>query len=705
MFLFFLFRPRMTGLFVAALLIAVSSVAYAGNVVGYVKNRSGVGISGATVTIAGATTQCDSTGKYTLLAIPVGPQTVTAGAGYYSANSVRVTVPSTGTVAASTIVLSSYLGEIRGYITDAATQSPIMGASVSVVGGSASTTTSSAGIYHLPGVWNGSQTVSVTAAGYQPTSGVISVLGDSSVTLNIGMKRGLPSVVITGVRSNNDSVKVTFNPVPGAKDYRIYVVSDPATVKYAGIWHLDADYMQTFLLDSSGAPLMPVQETSNGAVSGPTHIDIPATEIEWNGLQPGQSTRLIVEAVDAVGPFPAGNVATALNTPTCSCQTGPGCSCQGGSTCTCQTGGCCQTGTGCSCGMLGSNSGMTKDGKTSTNGQGDPGALPNVIARSASFAVQATGIPALPSGSDASQVFFDPFSSGQITPVGAVDPVNGLMQFTMTTAAGNWDILTSKVDTNNTMPMLSRAHFMDVLFDGGTPNTNNPLHQSHASLAFSPQKTFDFSNGQILHVTMEIDSHTDNRRWAGIDLAPADDPLFDWYSTEAQINNSDQAIMNHIYKDHPTLDAFYGPFSSTWNLPNGDPVMGAAGQAFNTPMRPTQGFQYGRGLDDRSRFDLFISQMHFIWFEDGITVCEADIPRGVPFSNAKVYFTHYVYHTDNEVDELLAGASYETFWLNEVPHSDERHWDNVGIEVLPALTPWSSLWNRVQLPALTAPVY
>src|SRR5262245_9905 len=51
----------------------------------------------------------------------------------------------------------------------------------------------------------------------------------------------LPTVNITAVKVDTNSVKVDFQPVPGAQDYRIYDVTNPSDVKYAGVWHLDAD--------------------------------------------------------------------------------------------------------------------------------------------------------------------------------------------------------------------------------------------------------------------------------------------------------------------------------------------------------------------------------------------------------------------------------------------------------------------------------
>ena len=55
----------------------------------------------------------------------------------------------------------------------------------------------------------------------------------------------LPSVTIRRLAIDTDSVKVEFQPVAGAKDYRIYERANPAFVKYAGQIHLREYRAQT----------------------------------------------------------------------------------------------------------------------------------------------------------------------------------------------------------------------------------------------------------------------------------------------------------------------------------------------------------------------------------------------------------------------------------------------------------------------------
>lgn len=482
----------------------------------------------------------------------------------------------------------------------------------------------------------------------------------------------LPAVTIIGFAPSVNSVKVSFLPVAGARDYRVYSLSNPGEVKYAGIVHLFPNPWSGahFVTSASGLANFPYRTSTIG--SGPVRLDVPASEIEVNGLLSGQPTTLVVEAVDQLGPMPGGNVPSGTNSPlypklqdTMS--------------------------------MLGSDMGTTLDNLVSINGQGPYTNRPRVIARSKPFMVQANGLPALPSGKDALQTFFDSFGGSLVafSQVGTTDAVNGIMQFLMKTSAGRWDIFYRTADTSNSMPMSDHSHLMDVLFDGGTPGTNVPLHQGHGLASFSPQRNFDFSGGRVLHVTFEVDAHTDSRRWIGIQLAPALDPLFNWYPFNGAINRSDQGLFVGVGAStpvsSPTLDLYIGPNVGVNPTPRGLPILGAAGQAMRWAIRPQQNFQVGHGLDNRSRFDLFISQFRYAWYEDGLLVDAANLPHILPFTNAKVYFSHYLYHTQNEVQEVRQYAPWEGYWLNLVPYSDERHWNNMGVEVLPAAINWSKL--------------
>jgi hypothetical protein len=422
---------------------------------------------------------------------------------------------------------------------------------------------------------------------------------------------------------------------------------------------------------------------------------VPATEIEMNGLTPGKPYTLVVEAVDALGPASQGCLYDSKNMASFTRL--------------------------CNLSLLGSNMGCTGDEKMTTNGQGPKDNNPRKIV-SAIACVTPTGRAALPGSKAASQVLFDTFDRGFITQVGRPDIREGIERFTMKTPAAMWEIRTEKADTRNSQVFLMNKHFMDVLFDGGTPGSNNPLHQGHAVISLSPTKTADFSGGKIIHVTQEVDAQLASRRWIDFRLTPADDPYLS-FETNHRINQTDTDLMIQIFGPNITVDEHTGPKNANdpASLPIGTRLVGAEGQGtYNDCRRPGRtaqgtvvlnaawqnaahqvrvGYQQGRGLDDRSRFDVFVSKTHIAVYEDGVKICEHDLATPLSFDVAKVYFSHYHYHSALEVEELRRYAPYESFWLTTFPHSDERHWDNMGFEVLPATTRWSTLADTVQPPA------
>lgn len=489
----------------------------------------------------------------------------------------------------------------------------------------------------------------------------------------------LPAVTITGVRINHDSVRIYFMGVPGAADYRAYNVADPGKVKYAGRVHLFAGDRSHWKTDGAGNPVVPYEtEPNSGGKTQPQRIDVPAVEIEYNGLSPGVPVSLIVEAVDAAGPIPPGALYDIRNSPLYPDYDPMA--------------------------MLGSNQGMTYDDRLSTNGTGDLDNDPQPIARSRAFRITPTGRPALPSIESATQVAFDDFSAGTIEVVNPPDYQNSRADYRMRSAL-EWDVNVRNADVIHSSAFIMNRHFMDVLFDGGTPGTNNPLHTAHGLLAVSPRQTADFSGGRILHLTMEVDAHLSGRRWIAFNLSPDSDPLTNWYNSQGEINRSDQALFVEFF-DKVATTLFIGPTSDTDRNPKGIAITGAAGQALHYVMRPQPDHQRGHGIDSRSRFDLFVSQNHFAIYEDGIQACEYDVPgEGLPFTRAKVYFSHYLYHTANEYNDLRRYSPWESYWIDTVPWSDERHWDNMGFEVLPAETDWAALPDLVQPPDLEPPLF
>jgi hypothetical protein len=477
---------------------------------------------------------------------------------------------------------------------------------------------------------------------------------------------GAPAVlVVRSVAANTSSVKIGFDAVPGAADYRVYDVSDPANVKYAGL----------VLPASRRAPL------------------VPAQQIEWNGLTAGRPASLIVEAVDRLGPFPATGIAP-FNP-----ALAPGCALAGSAI---------HAPPGLDPALAatfvpGSATGLVSNAAVATNGRGCPSSVPGVIARSAPFAVNASGVPALPSTPGASQVFFDGFAPSEassLTRIVPPDAIAGSETFTLGSPPVSWTVLVDNADVANTSAFISGGQFNDVLFDQPAARAAATARVARASFALVPNATADFSGGRILHATLEIDSHFSNRRAFSIDLAPATDPLASATESPAP-NRSASALFLQVLGSaggQLLLDEFAGS-----RTPGATParVLGAPGSA------PHEVFRTGSdaGLDNRERWDFFVSQTHFAIFENGVHLCDYDLPTALPFAQAKLYFTHSFDHSAAELAALKTSAPWEDDWISNVPFSDERHWSNAGFEVLPASTAWGSLGALIKMPAAVAPSF
>lgn len=420
------------------------------------------------------------------------------------------------------------------------------------------------------------------------------------------------AVQITGIVPNDDSALVSFAPVPGAADYRIYDAAHPNTVKYSG-----------------------------GSLS-----------IEMNGLDPAGAV-LVVEAVDKLGPFQ-----------TMDGMAGPGA--------------------------------MQMDGMhTAINGQGDPSNIPNVLAVSAPFSVTLT--PRVPAGS---QAFFDTFRAEPPLPaLPAPAPLLGTFygdpENYAAFANSNWTVRNYGGDLKNSKIFFMGSHFMETLYDGGTPGTNNPLHNNNASLVMMPNTTADISGGKVLHVTFEVDAHMDDRRWCDVFVGPAGDTLVDpgkFADFPGRRPTLDGKLFRwEIQSSVHKLSVFPGLQSDAQSdmVPLTHQENGVGADSFGLcarsgpwcaiPFNGTTG-----DLDKRHKFDLFLSQTRAVILEQGRVVKDAVFPAGVtlPFDHCQVYFVHQLYHTANDRPELLDYSPSEDYWINNRPFADERHWDNLGCSVL-----------------------
>lgn len=87
-------------------------------------------------------------------------------------------------------------------------------------------------------------------------------------------------------------------------------------------------------------------------------------------------------------------------------------------------------------------------------------------------------------------------------------------------------------------------------------------------------------------------------------------------------------------------------------------------------------------LDRRVRFDLYISKTKIRIVEDGFLIADSTLPTPLDYDKLSVAFSHLIYHTENELGENMIWNPTNRYWINHRPFADERHWDNMGFEVL-----------------------
>ncbi len=378
--------------------------------------------------------------------------------------------------------------------------------------------------------------------------------------------------------------------------------------------------------------------------------------IEMNGLDPVHGADLVVEAVDKLGPFQRMD------------------------------------------GSLGPGATQMDGMHTATNGQGDPSNVPNVLAAAAPVHVDLQPVTL-----GGSQVFFDTFRNEaplMPRPLPAPQGTEFYGRPGEFTESGNdkWTMREYGADLLNSRVFFMNNHFMDTLYDGGTPGFSDPMHNSNASLVMMPNATADISGGRVLHVTFEVDAHMDSRRWCDVQVAaagdlltrpgkvtPGDRPLqpatLTGESLRWEIKGDLHQLM--VYHNTGTPEA---PVMQEEDLLNVDWATGATDRFGPAARIRWDGVPLANGttqdLDKRHTFDLYLSQTHCRILENGVVIKDTNLQTPLPFTLCQVYWVHQLYHTANDRAELLDYSPQDTYWMNYRPWSDERHWDNMGFSVL-----------------------
>ena len=530
-------------------------------------------------------------------------------------------------------------------------------------------------------------------------------------------------ITITRTLSRDDAVFVFFNGVSGAKDYICYKDNAGVTPnvalkngKAAGEWR-----------------------HTTGSFSSPFTEPLEVC-IQMNDLDPVNPTTLRLAAVDklsryqrqdgmmamGMGAVPGGPGTPNMNNDSIAQVNGP----------------------------------VAVDGFIK-NGQGDPSNVSNIVALSAPFTVSCTPLALTGTDGHGGAAFLDKFRVGDNEPIVQVslDPLiarNATISpatllnnpQTRSFKTPKWHFTNYACD-NTTTKIFFMPHFMSVTADGdgpgapfdfGTPTLTNGMHFSNASLTMQPleidpasanfgqDKYFSIAGGKTLHVTMEIDAHFNGRRFVLIALKGRGQSLYNAAPTKMRDDNLSNT--NRATTDAGLLAwAIGGSHGIVYLKSNGsttsrpyDRLDLAAGLGFLdtlTNIRATGSNPSTNGttrdLDKMHRFHLYVSHTQLRVVEetpDGLysVVMTRPIPGGLQWDEVEPFFVHEVYHTGIDA---LNGEEYQysgtpggpdnRHWVTNRPYTDERHWDNMGAEVLDAfpVEPLELLLDHTSIPANT----
>ncbi len=377
-----------------------------------------------------------------------------------------------------------------------------------------------------------------------------------------------------------------------------------------------------------------------------------ALSIEMSNLDPVAGDDVIVEAVDKLGPF---QTMDGMNAP----------------------------------GIMQLNGVVN----SVANGQGDPTNVPNVVAASDIFHANT-----LPMTMNGTQSFLDNFRNEQPLidiPYDQIDPIitGGPKSKKLVTESQNnkWIIRTYDAHPGKSHLFFASAHFMDTLYDYN--------HVLRGKTIVIPKSNPVLTSGRVLHVTFEVDAHLSKRRLLGLIISRADDHLvmptvggsptksgnsFDWqihpdyHQAETFIDRKEAIVGADIHSERPGQ-------SIRWQLINKTFTGGLNGNMDS--------------LDNRHKFDLYLSSTRYLILEEGSVMKDVNLtqilnPKTHLTDNdtlawmnntpLEINFYHSLYHSDADRDDILSGEyfPFPYYWFNNRPYGDERHWDNMGFEVL-----------------------
>ncbi|MES2460585.1 MAG: hypothetical protein V4671_08365 [Armatimonadota bacterium] len=437
-------------------------------------------------------------------------------------------------------------------------------------------------------------------------------------------------ITITRIVANQTSCVVEFTAVEGAKDYRVY---EPGH-----------KHGQSFMYKYSGGGL----------------------RIEVNGLDPASPVQpdYIVEAVDVLGPYQA-------------------------------------------------ITGSTPHSEMyHVNGQGPSTNIPKVLASSAPFKPVTAKQP-WPTQTGGVSLFRDTLEDTSLAatvfksvPVPPLTPTQAGMnlefwgKWQSRFASKNWLVDFLGHERGSESIFIHQRHMMEMLLDG--EKRNNNASSVLQPLVDGKEVVFDLADGKIVHITWEVDAHNQERRWTELQLKPAGETFlnpgkFVGIGTTRRPTESGNLIRWQPTREFHTLSVFYGtPDATNPNTPNTwdawgemDTTYGPGNERLSMIARTgwigepiIKGNWTMEGLDLRHKFDMYLSLTEYALYEEGVLIKKARWKNPLPFTKMSPAFIHQIYHTEVETLNSASDGYAPNYYVN-VNQTDERHWNNFGIEIVP----------------------
>jgi hypothetical protein len=239
-----------------------------------------LGLSGASVTVAGIAATTGDGGSFSIRNVPVGRQNYSVAATGYTPlqnKSVEVKSNQTARIDAQLSLLPADAGTVHGTVTDAISGEPVEQVAVAV--GTNTVVTSAEGLYTLASIASGAQTVSFTKAGYETRQETLTVVTGGSHLLSVTLTPRTTGIIAGSTRDAATSLALsgvtasieTLGSATSASDGSYQLTDIPAgtwVVRYARTGYQTVEREVTVTAAQTTIQDVSMLSPSRGALEG-----------------------------------------------------------------------------------------------------------------------------------------------------------------------------------------------------------------------------------------------------------------------------------------------------------------------------------------------------------------------------------------------------------------------------------------------------